>query len=80
MDKIKAIFFQNQGNFFDFQDRAGEVSPLPLLPPSCASATVKPSTLASLAHLRLGLLGIFTGELFSSKFHYCITYFIHILK
>ena len=30
--------------------------------------------------LRLSLLGIYTGELVSSYFDYCISFFIHILK
>ena len=36
MDTLRAFFVQNQGNFFDFQQRAGEASPLP---PSCAPGT-----------------------------------------
>ena len=37
MDTVRAFFLQNQGTFFDFQKRAGEVSPPS--PPSCAPAS-----------------------------------------
>ena len=33
MNTIKAFFVQNQGNFFDFQERAGRPLPLPPPPP-----------------------------------------------
>ena len=36
--------------------------------------------LASLVHLRLCLLRIFTGELVSPYFQHCLTFFIDILK
>ena len=38
IDTIRAFFCQNQGTLFDFQKRAGEVSP-----PSCAPALVMPN-------------------------------------
>ena len=31
MNTIRAYFFPNQGNFFNFQKEAGKTSPLPLL-------------------------------------------------
>ena len=67
------FFFKNQFGCHTVHGRTLRLrTPLPPTP-------FKPSNcLANL--LRLGLLGIYTGELVSPYFDYCITFFIHILK
>ena len=45
MEIIRAFFFQNQGTFFDFQKRAGEVFQFD---PSCAPVNVAEYALISL--------------------------------